>query len=80
MGFSRQGYWSRLLFPSPGDLPDPGIKAGSPTLQEDSLLTELGGKPWHSLSGGQLQVQRPWGRVYLACLRNSEEAKEADME
>ena len=32
MGFSRQEYWSGLLFPSPGDLPDPGIKPGSPTL------------------------------------------------
>ena len=32
MGFSRQEYWGGLLFPSPGDLPDPGIKSGSPTL------------------------------------------------
>ena len=32
-GFSRQGYWSGLPFPSPGDLPDPGIKPRSPTLQ-----------------------------------------------
>ena len=41
MGFSRQEYWSGLLFPSLGDLPDPGIDPGSPALQEDSLLTEL---------------------------------------
>ena len=41
MGFSRQGYWNGLPFPSPGDLPDPGIKPGSPALQTDSLLTEL---------------------------------------
>ena len=34
---SRQEYWSRLSFPSPGDLPDPVIKFGSPTLQADSL-------------------------------------------
>ena len=40
MGFSRQEYWSELPFPSPGDLPDPGIKPGSPTLQGDSLLSE----------------------------------------
>ena len=39
MGFSRQYYWSGLPFPSPGDLPDPGIKPGSPALQADSLLT-----------------------------------------
>jgi len=32
MGFSRQEYWSGLPFPSPEDLPDPGIKPGSPTL------------------------------------------------
>ena len=41
MGFSRQECWSGLPFPSPGDLPDPGIKSGSPALQADSLLTEL---------------------------------------
>ena len=37
MGFSRQEYWSGLPFPSPGDLPDPGIEPGSPTLQADPL-------------------------------------------
>ena len=41
MGFSRQEYWSGLPFPSPGDLPDPGIKPRSPALQEDSLPTDL---------------------------------------
>ena len=45
MGFSRQEYWSELPFPSPGDLPDPGINPGSPALQADSLLTELRWKP-----------------------------------
>ena len=40
MGFSRQEYWSGLLFPSPGDLPGPGIEPGSPALQADSLLSE----------------------------------------
>jgi len=45
MRFSRQGYWSGLLFPSPGDPPDPGIEPRSPALQENSLLTELQGKP-----------------------------------
>ena len=38
MGFSRQEYWSGLPFPSPGDLPNPGIKPTSPALQVDSLL------------------------------------------
>jgi len=45
MGFSRQEYWSGLLFPSPGDHPDPGIKPGSPALQADSLPSERPGKP-----------------------------------
>ena len=40
MGFSRQEYWSGLPFPSPGDLPDPGIKPRSPELPADSLPTE----------------------------------------
>ena len=44
MGFSRQGYWGGLPFPSPGDLPDPGIEPGSPTLQADALLSEPPGK------------------------------------
>ena len=44
MEFSRQGYWSGLPFPSPGDLPDPGIEPGSPALQVDALLSELLGK------------------------------------
>ena len=45
MEFSRQEYWGELPFPSPGDLPDPGIKPGSPTLQADSLPSEPPGKP-----------------------------------
>jgi len=45
MGFSRQEYWSGLPFPSPGDLPDPGIKLGSPAFQEDALTSEPPGKP-----------------------------------
>ena len=38
---SRQGYWSGLPFPSPGDLPNPVIEPGYPALQADSLMTEL---------------------------------------
>ena len=45
MGFLRQEYCSVLPFPSPGDLPDPGIKPESPALQADALLTEPPGKP-----------------------------------
>ena len=45
MGFSRQECWSGLPYPSPGDLPNPGIKPGSPALQADTLLSEPPGKP-----------------------------------
>ena len=44
VGFSRQEYWSGLPFPSPGDLPEPGIELRSPAMQVDSLLTEPPGK------------------------------------
>ena len=43
LGFSRQKYWSGLPFPSPGDLPDPGIEPEPLALQADSLPTELRG-------------------------------------
>ena len=45
MGFSSQEYWSGLPFPSPGDLPDPGIEPGSPAFQADALTSEPPGKP-----------------------------------
>ena len=45
MGFSRQEYWSGLPLPSPGDLPNPGIKPRSLALQTDALLSEALGKP-----------------------------------
>ena len=47
MGFSRQEYWGQLPFPSPGDLPDPGIKPvspESPAFQADALPAEPSGK------------------------------------
>ena len=45
IGFSRQGYWNGNPFPSPGDLPSPGIEPGSPTLQADPVPSEPPGKP-----------------------------------
>ena len=45
MAFSRQTYWSGLPFPSPRDLPDPGVEFRFPSLQTVFLLTELSGKP-----------------------------------
>ena len=53
MGFSRHECWSGLPFPSLGDLPDPGIKPGSPALQADYHLSHLCGNLsilWHCLS------------------------------
>ena len=45
MEFSRPEYWSGKPFPSPGDLPSPGIEPRSPALQADSLAAETQGKP-----------------------------------
>ena len=45
MKFSRPEYWSGQLFPSPGDLPNPGIESRSPALRVDSLPAEPPGKP-----------------------------------
>ena len=49
MEFSRQKYWSRLPFPSPGDLPDPGIKPASPVLAGGFVTTVSPGKPDYPL-------------------------------
>ena len=46
MGFPRQEYWSELPFPSPGDLPNPGIKPAFPALAGGFSTTEPPGKPW----------------------------------
>ena len=53
MGFFRQEYWSGLPFPSQGDLPDPGVEPGSPTLQADPLP----GSP--TLQADPLRSERP---------------------
>ena len=57
MEFSRQEYWRGLPFPSPGDLPNLGIKARSPALQVDSLLSEPPGKP-KDAGVGSLSLQQ----------------------
>ena len=71
MKFSRPEYWSGLPFPSPGDLPNPGIKPRSPTLQADSLPAEPPGKPKNigvaslSLLQGIFPTQESnWGLLY----------------
>ena len=57
MEFSRQEYWSGEPFPSPGDLPNPGIKPRSPALQADSLPIEPPGEPKNSGVGGLSLLQ-----------------------
>ena len=64
MGFSRQEHWSGLPFPSPGDLPNPGVKPGSPALQADSLATELQEKLRGSISLAKLRAL--WSYVVSA--------------
>ena len=66
MGFSRQEYWSGLPFSSPGDLPHPGIKARSPTVQADSLPSEPPGK----LIWGTVIYCRGKGLVFSALKRS----------
>ena len=63
MGFSRQEYWSALPFPSPGDLPNPGIEPRYPALQADALSSEPPGKPYRMhtnshFTGEETEVQR----------------------
>ena len=60
MEFSSQEYWSGLPFPSPGDLPDPGIKPGSPALQEDSLSSK---PPWKEKLESAIKRRRNLPRV-----------------
>ena len=57
MGFSRQEFWSGLPFPSPGDLPNPGFKPRSPTLQAVSLLSEPPRKPMNTGVGSLSLLQ-----------------------
>ena len=66
MGFSKQEYWSGLPFPSPGDLPDPGLQPGSPALLVDSIDTHKQKKdhPKHNTKDGNqtAREQRRKGR------------------
>ena len=57
MGLSRQEYWSELPFPSPEDLPDPGLEPGSPALQGDSLPSVLPGKAQVRATGKTTKMQ-----------------------
>ena len=59
-GFSRQEYWSRLPFPSPEDLLDPGIESGSPALQADSLPFELQGRHIAAVFPVVMYISESW--------------------
>ena len=59
MRFHRQEYWSGLPFPSPGDLPLPGIEPGSPALHADSSPTEPSGKPRYQFARRDASCQHP---------------------
>ena len=65
MEFSRPEYWSGQPFPSPGDLPNPGIEPRSPALQVDSLPAEPQGKPFGPLRG--LKFERPNTELQFVC-------------
>ena len=66
MEFSRQEYWNGLPFPSPRDLPKPGIEAGSPALQADALLSAL--LSWiknQALRKSERERQIPYDITYM---------------
>ena len=66
MELSRQGYWGRLPFPSPGDLPNPGIEPASLALAGEFFATEPPGKPVNGqCAPGYLHIQTCllWGTV-----------------
>ena len=67
MGFSRQGYWSGLPFPSLGDLPDPGIEARSPDLEgnhSDCFLKEPAVQGQNIVL--QIKFTAPWSRAHIS--------------
>ena len=68
MGFSMQEYWSGLPFPSPGDLPVPGIKLGFPALQADSLTNWATEEALCKISVGV--IVRSCGNSVFSFLRN----------
>ena len=73
MGFFGQEYWNGVPFPSPGDLPDPGIEPGSPALQADALTSEPPGTIlilWTLLFCGTRRLR---SLLWIACLEIEEQ-------
>ena len=62
MGFPRQEYWKGLLFPSPGAVPDTGIKPGSPALEGGFITTKPPGKPTTHIM--HYLVRQTWSRKW----------------
>jgi len=60
MGFARQEQWSRLPFPSSGNLPDPGTEPESPALAAEFFITELLGKPHETIDPAQNELIPLW--------------------
>ena len=66
MEFSRQEYWSGLPCPSPGDLPDPGMKPGSPAWAGRFLTADLLGKPSYYAPLFEVPIEDPVGEALSA--------------
>jgi len=75
MGFSREEYWSRLPFPSPGDLPNPGIEPRSPSLQADALTSEPGKSWWAYIYSAVYKLQCKLGKKLHSPGRNENTVK-----
>ena len=73
MGFSRQECWSGMSFPSTGDLPGPGIKPRSPSLQADALPSEPPGKPLAKYKS--VSVRYYFTPISLAIIKNRKNNK-----
>ena len=83
MGFSRQEYWSGLPFPSPEDLPDPGIEPRSPALEADALTSEPPGKPGSIPGAGRstgegigYSLQYSWASIVVQWVKNPSAMRE----
>ena len=73
MGFSRQECWSGLPFPSPGDLPNPGIEPGSPALQADVLPSEPPGKSYEVKWVRKRKINTVFKYIYIESRKNGTE-------
>ena len=82
MGFSRQEYWSGLPFPSPGDLPNPGIEPRSPTLEAGALTSEPPGTVTRrvpSAKSKRLDIPQDKSPLFLQQAHGTEEEREGEL-